>query len=213
MNYNNITIEQFQKLSNCIILNSEKIEDSQIVNTFKLGQDILNIFEGVEHTDSGQWMVDEFNKRLEKYAFLNEPIQSDSWVKVVKVGGKDYKVKQTPDKWNVGQFVSMAYLTKRHEDIMNNSNLTPENIIDIPTIANYAMKERNQDKAYDEGLTPCPCCGRGIKDDNKKFFIHSIYGAATYPASDNNQYADAWDMAVGSECAKKFPKGYVFTVE
>ena len=123
MNYNNITIEQFQKLSNCIILNSEQIEDSQVVNTFKLGQDILNIFEGVDHTDSGQWMVDEFNKRLEKYAFLNEPIQSDSWVKVVKVGGKDYKVKQTPDKWNVGQFVSMASLTKRHEDIIDNCHL------------------------------------------------------------------------------------------
>jgi len=123
MNYNNITIEQFQKLSNCIILNSEQIEDSQIVNTYKLGQDLLNIFEGVEHTDSGQWMVDEFNKRLEKYAFLNEPIQSDEWVKVVKVGGKDYKVKQTPDKWNVGQFVSMASLTKRHEDIIDNCHL------------------------------------------------------------------------------------------
>lgn len=123
MNYNQITIEQFQKLSNCIILNSEKIEDSQIVNTYKLGQDILNIFEGVEHTDSGQWMVDEFNKRLEKYAFLNEPIQSDEWVKAVKVGGKDYKVKQTPDKWNVGQFVSMASLTKRHEDIIDNCHL------------------------------------------------------------------------------------------
>jgi hypothetical protein len=68
-------------------------------------------------------MVDEFNKRLEKYAFLNEPIQSDSWVKVVKVGGKDYKVKQTPDKWNVGQFVSMASLTKRHEDIIDNCHL------------------------------------------------------------------------------------------
>lgn len=123
MNYKDITIEQFQKLSNCIILNSEQIEDSQIVNTFKLGQDILNIFEGVEHTDSGQWMVDQFNKRLEKYAFLNEPIQSDEWVKVVKVGGKDYKVKQTPDKWNVGQFVSMASLTKRHEDIIDNCHL------------------------------------------------------------------------------------------
>jgi len=123
MNYNNITIEQFQKLSNCIILNSEQIEDSQIVNTFKLGQDILNIFEGVEHTDSGQWMVDEFNKRLEKYAFLNEPIQSDSWVVKVKIDGKEYKVKQTPDKWNVGQFVSMASLTKRHEDIIDNCHL------------------------------------------------------------------------------------------
>lgn len=123
MNYKDITIEQFQKLNNCIILNSEKIEDSQIVNTFKLGQDILNIFEGVDHTDSGQWMVDEFNKRLEKYAFLNEPIQSDSWVKVVKVGDKDYKVKQTPDKWNVGQFVSMASLTKRNEDIIDNCHL------------------------------------------------------------------------------------------
>jgi hypothetical protein len=123
MNYNNITIEQFQKLSNCIILNSEQIEDSQVVNTFKLGQDILNIFEGIDHTDSGQWMVDEFNKRLEKYAFLNEPIQSDSWVVKVKVDGKEYKVKQTPDKWNVGQFVSMASLTKRHEDIIDNCHL------------------------------------------------------------------------------------------
>ena len=155
MNYNNITIEQFQKLNNCILLNSEQIGDDQVVNTFKLGQDILNIFEGVAHSDSGQWMVEDFNKRLEKYAFLNEPIQSDEWVKELRVEGKTYKVKQTPDKWNVGQFVSMAQLTKRQEDIIDNCHLIIAVMIldnvetsELMAFAEVVRKEVTIDLAY-----------------------------------------------------------------
>jgi len=85
---------------------------------------------------------------------------------------------------------------------------TPKNIIQIPTIENWEMFERNQEKAYSKNLEHCPCCGKGITSSN--YFINSIYGGEAYPSEDKNQYEGAWEMAVGSECRKKFPEGYVF---
>lgn len=89
-------------------------------------------------------------------------------------------------------------------------NLEPKNIIDIPKISNYDMFERNRDKAEEQNFDHCPCCGRAIK--NPTYFINSIYGGSAYPSDDKNQYSDAWVMGVGTECQKKFPKGYVFTL-
>ena len=86
---------------------------------------------------------------------------------------------------------------------------TPQDIIDIPTIANDDMFERNRDKAELLNLDHCPCCGKAIP--NPKFFINSIYGGCAYPSTDKFEYSDAWVMGVGSECRKKFPTGYVFT--
>jgi hypothetical protein len=85
---------------------------------------------------------------------------------------------------------------------------TPINIIQIPTIENWEMFERNQEKAYSQNLEHCPCCGKSIKSSN--YFINSIHGGDAYPANDKNEYEGAWEMAVGSECRKKFPEGYVF---
>jgi hypothetical protein len=31
-----------------------------------------------------------------------------------------------------------------------------------------------------------------------------------YPSNDKTEYNDAWVMGVGTECQKKFPKGYIF---
>lgn len=84
----------------------------------------------------------------------------------------------------------------------------PKNIIEIPRIANYDMFERNRDNADSKRLDHCPCCGRAIP--NAKFFINSIWGGHAYPSSDKTEYSDAWVMGVGSECQKKFPKGYVY---
>ncbi len=89
-------------------------------------------------------------------------------------------------------------------------NSEPKNIIDIPRIANYDMFERNRDRAEEQNFDHCPCCGRAIK--NPTYFINSIYGGCAYPSDDKNQYSDAWVMGVGTECQKKFPQGYVFTV-
>ena len=86
----------------------------------------------------------------------------------------------------------------------------PKGIIDIPTIANYDKFEANRDRADEKGLDHCPCCGRAIP--NAKFYINSIFGGAAYPSSDKTEYANAWVMGVGSECQKKFPNGYVFTL-
>jgi hypothetical protein len=85
----------------------------------------------------------------------------------------------------------------------------PKDIIEIPTIDNYDMFERNRDKANEKCLEHCPCCGRAIT--NPKYFINSIYGGDCYPSIDKTEYNDAWVMGVGSECQKRFPKGYVFT--
>jgi len=85
----------------------------------------------------------------------------------------------------------------------------PNGIIEIPTIENYDIFERNRDNADNKCLDHCPCCGKAIT--NPKYFINSIYGSDVYPAADKNQYNDAWVMGVGSECRKKFPIGYVMT--
>lgn len=87
---------------------------------------------------------------------------------------------------------------------------TPNNIIEMPRISNIDMFERNSERAYEKGLEHCPCCGRAIP--NAKYFINSIYGGDAYPANDKTEYNDAWVMGVGSECRKKFPEGYVFTL-
>lgn len=155
MKYNDITIEQYQKLSNCILLQTENIEGSEVVNAYELGMDILEIFEGVPRTESSAWQVKDFDDRLAKYKFLNEPIQSDEWVKELKVQNKTYKVKQTPDKWNVGQYVSMANLTKRQEDIVDNCHLIVAVMLNDTTdtselmaFAEVVRKEVTIDKAY-----------------------------------------------------------------
>mgnify|MGYP003648091010 CR=1 FL=1 len=86
----------------------------------------------------------------------------------------------------------------------------PKDIIDIPMISNFDTFEANKDKASENGFDHCPCCGRAIK--NHKFFFNSIYGSNAYKASDKTEYNDAWIMGVGSECYKKFPEGYIFTI-
>lgn len=84
----------------------------------------------------------------------------------------------------------------------------PKDIIDIPTISNYDLFEKNKDKANEQGFEHCPCCGKAIK--NPQFFFNSIWGSDAYPANDKNIYDDAWVMGVGSECQKRFPKEYIF---
>lgn len=86
----------------------------------------------------------------------------------------------------------------------------PKEMIDIPRINNLDLFERNMDKAYMEGFQHCPCCGKSIK--NPKYFFNSIYGGYAYPSNDKNEYSDAWVMAVGTECQKKFPNGYIFQI-
>ena len=91
-----------------------------------------------------------------------------------------------------------------------NKQLEPQNIIDIPTIDNWDMFETNRDNADAKQLDHCPCCGRAIP--NAKYFINSIWGGCAYPSNDKTEYSDAWIMGVGTECRKKFPEGYVFTI-
>jgi hypothetical protein len=88
------------------------------------------------------------------------------------------------------------------------TQLEPKNIIDIPKIENYELFNANQDRAFSKNIENCPCCGKGLI--NPKYFINSIYGGQAYPSSDTNTYSDAWVMAVGSECKKRFPEGYVY---
>lgn len=85
---------------------------------------------------------------------------------------------------------------------------TPNDIIPIPVIKNTDMYQSNVDKADSMKLEHCPCCGKAIT--NPKYFINSIYGGDMYKADDIIPYKDAWIMAVGPECAKKFPIGYIF---
>jgi hypothetical protein len=94
---------------------------------------------------------------------------------------------------------------------MTTEKIKPNNIIDIPVIENYDLFERNRDKADAKNQDHCPCCGKAIT--NPRFFINSIYGGSAYPSDDQTIYDDAWVMGVGSECQKKFPEGYVYTIQ
>ena len=89
-----------------------------------------------------------------------------------------------------------------------NSQQKPSNMIEFPKPSNWDMFESNQNKAYEKNLDSCPCCGKAIKSPS--YFVNSIYGGYAYPANDKYEYQDSWPMAVGSECRKKFPEGYVF---
>lgn len=81
-------------------------------------------------------------------------------------------------------------------------------MIDIPRILSFDLFESNLEKAQTQGLDSCPCCGKAIK--NARYFINSAFGGCAYLSKDKNEYDDCWVMAVGSECRKKFPEGYVF---
>lgn len=78
----------------------------------------------------------------------------------------------------------------------------------IPEIDDRDLFEKRRDKAWEQDLEACPCCGKALKDP--KYFINSIYGGEYYPADDLNEYDDSWVMPVGTECRKLFPPGYVF---
>ena len=85
----------------------------------------------------------------------------------------------------------------------------PQNIIEIPRLSNKLFEKNDEvySREHDKFYGQCPCCGKGIKEP--KFFINSIYGGDMYPANDNNQYSDAWQVPVGSECVKRIPSEYV----
>ena len=81
-------------------------------------------------------------------------------------------------------------------------------LIDIPTIEDTSRMAKAQAKAWQDDFESCPCCGKAIK--NEVYFINSAYGGMAYPSNMSDEFSDCWIMAVGSECRKKFPEGYVF---
>lgn len=112
MTFEDVKVWQFQKLLTCY-----KLRDD---NRFELGMDILDIFEGKDRKQLKLLHPTEFDKMLEKYSFLiNGEIENDKWVKSFKHEGVTYKVNQTPETWNVGQYVSMSELTKDSDKIID----------------------------------------------------------------------------------------------
>jgi len=81
-------------------------------------------------------------------------------------------------------------------------------LISIPQTNDFEVFERNRERADRLNLEHCPCCGKPIT--NPKYFFNSAFGGCAYLACDKTEYSDCWVMGVGSECRKKFPKGYVF---
>jgi hypothetical protein len=112
MKYSDITILQYQRLISATRHHTD--------NAFEIGIELLNIFENIPRTESEGWDIPTFNKRLERYSFLNQEMPSDKWVKSFELSGITYKVMQTPNKWNVGQYVSMSNLTKDQSTILDN---------------------------------------------------------------------------------------------
>ena len=96
-----------------------------------------------------------------------------------------------------------------HTQKTNTMQNQPENTIEIPKMQNLELYKKNQESYSNNSENfygPCACCGKGIKEP--KFFINSIWGGDMYPANDQSEYDDAWQMPVGSECIKKIPMDY-----
>jgi len=89
--------------------------------------------------------------------------------------------------------------------------MEPNNTISIPILTDWSKFEANQERAYEQNLDHCSCCGKAIK--NPQYFIQSIYGGSMYPKADKQFYNDAWVMGIGSECRKKLPIEYVMDSE
>jgi len=99
----------------------------------------------------------------------------------------------------------LAVITKELEPILK--------LAIIPQTVSDAMHSRNNEKANEDNLEPCPCCGKGIKEDNRKFYINSAFGGMMYIPIDDTIYADTWEMPVGATCVKKINPAYVFRYE
>lgn len=74
------------------------------------------------------------------------------------------------------------------------------------------IKERNIDKfGYREDM--CECCGKTIKGKKFSFTADENWEAvpidATIEEIENHPHELQGTFFIGSECAKKFPKGYV----
>jgi len=81
-------------------------------------------------------------------------------------------------------------------------------MIDIPDPRNEDRYESAKNKAEQGGFEFCPCCGKAISTSN--LYIFSAYGGCAYKYDNKALYSDCWLMPIGSECAKRFPKGYIF---
>ena len=85
---------------------------------------------------------------------------------------------------------------------MNNE---PKNITDIPQSSSYQENSKNFNSSKFQ--YKCACCGKGLNEP--KFFINTIWGGSMYPANDNNQYNDSWQMPIGNDCIKRIPTEYI----
>lgn len=83
----------------------------------------------------------------------------------------------------------------------------------IPQTVSDNMFEKNQEKANEDNLEPCPCCGKGIKESNRKFYINTAFGGSMYIPVDDTEYNDTWAMFIGSTCVKHINPDYVFKYE
>jgi len=115
MTINEVTIFQFQQIHSARVHHED--------NPFEVGCELINIFEGVPTSETKKLKVKEFEKRIEKYSFLNEFTPPDKWVKEFKLNGKNYKVEQFIHNWNVEQWISMTTLCKNEIEIIDNIHL------------------------------------------------------------------------------------------
>jgi len=140
MDYNNVTILQFQRLN----AGRQNPDDDNLT----AGLDILQIFEGKTEAEVKSMTMDNFDKALYKYRFLVDGLPEDvQWLKTFELNGKTYKVVQTPELWDVGQFISMGVLIKDKTRIIDNCHL----IVSTMTRDGRTIHERANE--FQEGLS------------------------------------------------------------
>lgn len=89
--------------------------------------------------------------------------------------------------------------------------------------SNDARRARNEERAEDQGLESCVCCGRGVKESSVQYVmcVDGSVEKVANPAQIETWQDDAGFMGcfpVGPTCAKKLhrlgvPKGWTFKLE
>jgi hypothetical protein len=134
MTINEVTIFQFQQIHSARVHHED--------NPFEVGCELINIFDGIPTSETKKLKVKEFEKRIEKYNFLNDFTPPDKWVTEFDLNGKTYKVEQFIHNWNVGQWISMNTLLKNYTpNVVNNER---DMIKEVWGMGDYELKSQNE---------------------------------------------------------------------
>ena len=114
MTYKDITILQFQQITNAI-----KFTDNEIAQSYN----ILSIITGVDIEVYKAMKFIDFQKECKKIDWMKDAKLPDQWVTEFECQGEKFTIVQHATSWTTEQFISMSNLTKDKNEIVNNLHL------------------------------------------------------------------------------------------